>query len=77
MLPTNSNYTKSKSYNDICNKNHTNINDEVGVQQLLFKDLKSLIGNCNISKKGNEISWIEKISPTNFYYIKSKSHSDN
>lgn len=31
MPSTNLNYIKSKSYNDICSKNHCNINDKIGI----------------------------------------------
>ncbi len=65
MAPANPNRTKSKSYNDICSKNYYNINNGVGVQQLLLDDTKSSINNYNIDKVGDEVTWTEEMPPTN------------
>ncbi len=77
MLPTDSDRTKSKSYGDICSKNHHNISDRVGIQELLLDDSKDLINNRDIGRVDNEVTWIEEMPPTNPNRTKSKSYSDN
>ena len=50
MPPINPDYTKSKSHSDICSKNHRNISDRIGIQELLSDNSKSLIDNCDIGR---------------------------
>ncbi len=77
MSPSNPNRTKSESHGDICSKNHHDISDGVGVQQLLSDDSKSLINNCDIGRVGDEVTWTEEMLPTDPDRIESKSHGDN
>ncbi len=77
MPPTDPNRTKRKSHSDICSKNHCDISDRVGVQQLLSDDSKGPITNYDISRVGNEATWIEEMPPTNPNCTESKSHGDN
>ncbi len=50
MPPSDPNRTKSESHSDICSKNHRNISDGVGVQQLLSDDSKDHIDNCDLDR---------------------------
>ncbi len=69
--------TESESHGDIYSKNHCNISDGVGIRQLLSNDSKDPIDNCDIGRVGDEVTWIEEISPTDPNCTKSKSHSNN
>ncbi len=77
MPPTNSDYTESKTHDNICSKNYRNISNGVGVQKFLLDNSKGPIKNCDISKVGDEITWIEKMPLTKPNCIKSESHGDN
>ncbi len=77
MPPTDLDSTDSKSHDDICSKNYCNISNGGDVQQLLLDDSKDPINNCDMGKEGNEVSWIEKMPPTNPNCTESKSHDDN
>ena len=77
MPPTDFNYTKSKSHGNICSKNYHNINNRVGIQELLSDDSKVPINNCNIGKVGDEVTWTEKMLPINLDCIESKNHCNN
>ena len=48
--PTNSNRIKSESHGDICSKNYRDTSDGVGIQELLWNNLKGFIDNCDISR---------------------------
>lgn len=56
ILSTNSNCTKSKNHDDICNKNYHNISDEVGVQEILSINLKAFINNYDIGRVGYKVT---------------------
>ncbi len=74
---TNPNYTKSKSQDDIYSKNHYDISDGAGIQQLLSDNSKGSIKNFDIGKVDDEVTWIEEMPPTDLNYIESKNHGDN
>ncbi len=77
MPPSDPNHIKSKSHDDICSKNHHDISDEVGVQQLLSDNLKNPINNCDIGKVRDEVTWTEEMLPKDPNHTKSESHGDN
>ncbi len=77
MPPSNLDHTESKSHGYICSKNHRDISDRVGVQQLLSDNSKSLIDNCDIGRVGDEVTWTEEMPLTDPDRTKSESHSDN
>ncbi len=77
MPPTDPNHTRSKSHGDICSKNHRDINDGVGVQQLLSDNLKDPINNFDIGKVFDEVTWTKKMPPPNPDRTKSESYGDN
>ena len=76
MPPTNFNRTESKSYGDICSKNHYDISDGVVVQELLSDDSKDFIDNCDIDRV-DQVTWTEEMPPTNPDRTESKSHGNN
>ncbi len=77
MPPTDLDRTESKVHGDICSKNHCNISDGVGVQQLLLDDSKGPIDNFDISRVGDEVTWTEEMLPTDPNRTKSKNPGDN
>lgn len=56
ILSTSSNYIESKSYSDICSKNHYIISDKVSIQEFLFDNSKNLIKNDNIGRVGDKMT---------------------
>ena len=76
MPPTDSDGTKSESHGEICSKNHHNISDGVGVQELLLGNSTGFIDNCDIGRV-DEVTWTEKMLLTNPNCTKSKSHGNN
>ncbi len=56
MPPSDPDRTKSESHGDICSKNHCDISDGVGVQQLLLDNSKGLIDNCDIGRVEDEVT---------------------
>ncbi len=56
MPPSDPDRTESESHGDICSKNHHDISDGVGVQQLLSNDLKGPIDNCDIGRVRDEVT---------------------
>ncbi len=77
MPPSNPNRTESKSHSDICSKNHRDISDRVGVQQLLLDYSKGPINNCDIGRVRDEMTWTKEIPPTDPDRNESESHGDN
>ncbi len=77
MSQTNPDRNKSESHSNICSKNHRDISDRVGIQQLLSDNSKSPINNCDICRVGDEVTWTEEMPSTDPDCIKSKSHGDN
>lgn len=49
----------------------------MGAQKLLSHNSKDLIDNCDIRKVDYEVTWTEKMLPTDSDCTKSKSHDDN
>lgn len=56
MPPTDLNRTESKSYDNICSKNHYNKSDGIGVQELLLDNSKGYINNYDIGKVGDKVT---------------------
>ncbi len=77
MPPRDPDCTESESHGDICSKNHRNISNGVGVQQLWSNNSKCPIGNCDIGRVGDEMTWIKEMPPTDSDRTKSESHGDN
>lgn len=77
MPPIKLNCIESKSHDSIYSKNYRNIRDRIGIQQPLSDDLKGPINNFNISRVGDEVTWIGKMPQINPDYTKSKNYSDN
>ncbi len=69
--------TESESHDDICSKNHRDISDGVGVQQLLSDNSKGLIDNCDIGRVGDEVTWTKEMPPIDLDHTESESHGDN
>lgn len=77
MPPINLDCTKSKSHGDICSKNHLDISDGVGVQELLLDNSISLIDTCDMGRVGDEVTWTEEMLPIDPNRTKIESHLDN
>ncbi len=77
MPSTNPSCSKSECQDDICSKNHYDISNRVCIQEPLSDNSKGPINNCDIGKRGDEVTWTEKIPPTNPDCTKSKIVGDN
>lgn len=76
MSSTDPDHTKSESDSNICDKSNRDISVGVDSEELWLDDSKDLINNYNTGKVCDEMTWREKILPTDLDCIKSKSHDD-